>query len=200
MVLKFIEMKLREIQYLLLLLLFLQSCGSNSVNDNKADCPLREPYEYFDQLSQNEIHFADLDYRLNDAKGKNKTDVVNSVTKEFATAQEECLKKLEATFPVGSIKLPFEQIGSKDTLIVKSAYVSGFAFPWSTATSICYYFTIEYDLIKKDLWYAKIPLTFMDSEGDVLCICNVPANPDGKSQFPIKAQPSFIKFIKIFIN
>lgn len=193
-------MKIRGIFYLSTVLLFFQSCFTNSANNNKDNCPLQPIYEYFDQLDQKEIHFSDLDKRLNDAKGQNKTDVVNSVTKEFDDAQKNCLQKLDARFPSGSIKLPFEQLGSKDTLVVKSAYVSGFAFPWNTATSICYYFTIEYELLKKDVWYPKIPLTFTDSEGDILYICNIPANADGKSKFMVKAQPTFIKFAKITIN
>jgi hypothetical protein len=180
--------------------LLLESCNSGTTDNNKINCPLQEVNEYFSQLDQNEIHFDDLNYRLNDAKGKNNTEVVNSVTKEFDEAQQKCLKKLDAKFPVGSIKLPFEQTGSKDTLIVKSAYVSGFVFPWNTATSISYYFTIEYDLVKKDIWYAKIPATFIDSEGDILCITNIPVNSSGKVSFAIKGQYTFVKFVKILIN
>jgi len=193
-------MKFREIHYLLFIFLFLQSCGSNSVNDNKTICALQAPFEYFDQIDKTDFHFADLDYRLNQAKGKNKTDEVNKVSKEFETAQNSCMQKLEARFPVGAIKLPFEQTGGRDTLTVTAAYVSGFAFPWNTATSICYYFTMEYNLTKKDIWYATIPLTFLDSEGDILYICHLTADASGKARFLVKTQPSFIKFVKISIN
>ena len=178
----------------------LHSCHSGQVNNSQVTCPLKAPFEYFDQIDQSDFHFADLDYRLNDAKGKNLTDKVDAITKEFATVQNACLKKLDEKFPSGAIKIPFEQIGSKDTVTVKSIYISGYSFPWNTATSICYYFTVEYDLANKDFWYPKLPLTFLDEEGDVLLICSIPADKSGKSKLLVKTQPSFMKFTKIIIN
>ncbi len=193
-------MKIKVVFYLPAVILFLQSCTSHSVNDNKIICPLQPIFEYFDQLDKTELHFNDLDYRLNDAKGKSKTEVVNSVTREFADAQNTCLEKLNAKFPSGSVKLPFEQTGLKDTIVFKSVYISGYAFPWTTATSVCYYFTFEYEFIKNDISFVNIHLTFYNSEGDILDICSISAYKSGKTQLLIKTQPSFIKFVKLTIN
>jgi hypothetical protein len=193
-------MKSSSIKYFVFVILFIQSCGSNTTNNNSTTNPMQAVYTYFDEVSKNELHFTDLDKKLLDAKGENKTDEVNAITSEFEKVHEQCIKKMDAKFPVGSIKLPFEQVGSKDTLIVKSIYVSGFSFPWNTALSICYYFTVEYDIRKNDIWYAKVPLTFVDSEGDILNICNVPANTSGKSRFLVKTEDSFRMFSKIVIH
>ena len=193
-------MKLTKIKHLFILILFLQSCGSNSDVKNIRYCPLQAPYDYFDQIDNTSFHFANLDYRLNSAKGKNQTDMVNAVTKEFETTHNECLKKLDEKFPSGSVKIPFEQTGEKDSVTVKSIYISGFGFPWETATTISYYFTVEYEILKKDIWFVPIPLKFVDLDGDIIYICDVPANTSGKSRFAVKTLQDFKIFTKILIN
>lgn len=190
----------KKLQYLIFVLLFLQSCDNNKVNINSSIRPLQAPYEYFDQIDKDEFHFADLDAKLSEAQGKNNSDDIKECNRNFETAHNGCLKKLNEKFPVGSIQIPFEQLGSKDTVKVKSIYVSGFEFPWSTAIAICYKFTVEYELLKSDIWYAKVPLILLDTEGDVLSICHVPATVIGKTQFAVKAQASFRIFSKIIIN
>ena len=192
-------MRLNKVGHLFILFLLIQGCGNKTADNKKVFCPLQAPYEYFDQLSQTEFYFADMDYRLNEAKGKNKTDVVDSVTKEFDRNQKLCIQKLEAKFPTGSITIPFEQARARDSIVIKSAYVSGFEFPWTTATSICYYFTVEYDILRKDIWFLPIPLRFVDSENDIINMCTLSANSSGKSRFSVKAQPSFRIFTKLLI-
>ena len=76
----------------------------------------------------------------------------------------------------------------------------GFTFPWNTATSISYYFTITYKYNKGDLWFKSISLKFLDSEGDVIYIHNIPANIEGFNRIEVKAQIEFRKFTKIVIN
>ena len=178
----------------------MQSCGSNSVNESKTFCPLQAPYDYFDQIDKSDFHFTDLDYRLNDAKGKSETEKVDIVTKEFAEAQNSCIKKLETQFPIGSVKIPFEQLGGKDSVIITSAYISGFSFPWTTATSICYYFTVEYEIRNKEAMYISISLKYLDLEGDIIYMNNLQATSIGKSRFIVKAQPYFKYFTKLLIN
>jgi hypothetical protein len=193
-------MKVRNIYLGLLAIFVIQSCGNKTSSEGKKACPLQAPYEYFDQINNSEFHLSDLESKLSKAKGRNNTDEINKILGEFEVSHKECIKKLDEKFPVGSIKIPFEQTGNKDTVVVKAIYVSAFEFPWNTASSICYSFTIEYDLLKPDIWYAKIPLTFFDSEGDIINICNVEANTSGKTQFPVKAQESFRIFSKITIK
>jgi hypothetical protein len=193
-------MKLTSIYSLFVIVLILGSCSNNVVNSEKSVCPLQAPYEYFDQLSKEEFYFEDLLHKLNTAKGKNSTEEINTFTKEFETTQANCIQKMETKFPEGSIKIPFEQLHGKDTLTVISAYVSGFSFPWNTATSICFYFTLEYEIHQKDLWFIPISLKFIDAEEDIIYMCHLPANSNGKSRFLVKAQFTFRNFTKLIIN
>jgi hypothetical protein len=179
---------------------FIQSCVSNNFNEEKSGLPLQEAYAYFDELSLNEFHFVELEHKLNVAKGENNIEEINACTKEFEVLQANCIKKMDSKFPVGSVKIPFEQVLGKDTLTVKSVYVSGFSFPWNTATTICFYFTVDYELLKKDLWFVPISLKFLDKEDDIINACNLPANSNGNLKFLVRAQFTFRDFKKLIIN
>jgi hypothetical protein len=180
--------------------MFLCSCSNNSNNVKDSDRPLKAAYEYFDQLSEDEFHFVELDHKLNTAKGKNNPDDISKYTKEFEVSQASCIKKMEEKFPEGSVKIPFEQIQGNDTLTVKSVYVSGYSFPWGTATTICFYFTVEYDIHKKDLWFIPISLKFVDAEDDIINFLHLPANSSGKSRCLVRTQFTFRDLKKLVIN
>ncbi len=180
--------------------LFLVCCESNTTVTSNGNKPLQAPYEYFDKLSSEEFHFVELDHELNTARGANNEEEVKALIKEFEETQASCVKKMEEKFPEGSVKIPFEQIGGKDTLTIKSAYVSGYCFPWNTATSICFYFTVDYDIHKKDILYIPIALKFLDVEDDVINMLHVRANSNGKSRFIVRTQFTFRDLKKIIVN
>jgi hypothetical protein len=193
-------MKSSIIIYVVYVIMVIPSCGSESKNKDKLELPLQAAYGYFDQLSQSEFHFEDLDHKLNTAKGKNNIEEIKSCTKEFEVLHTSCINKMEAKFPEGTLRIPFEQMQGKDTLTVKSVYLSGFSFPWNTAITICFYFTVEYELHKTDLWFVPISFKFIDREEDIIYACNLPANSSGKSKFLVNAQFTFREFKKLIIN
>jgi hypothetical protein len=193
-------MKIRNLFYLIGIVLFLYSCKEGSKGKESDIKPLQPVYEYFDQLSNGEFHFAELEHQLNTARGKNNTDDINKYTKEFEDSHNLCIQKMGEKYPSGSVKIPFEQIHGKDTVTVNSVYVSGYSFPWSTSTTICFYFTVEYDVHKKDLVYIPLSLRFLDIDEDIIHFCHIPCNDSGKTQFLVKAQFTFRNFNKIIIN
>lgn len=178
----------------------LQSCGNEVIKENKTNHPLQAAYAYFDELDQSEFRFANLERRLNVARGANNVEESNAIVKEYKTAQTECIKKLETKFPAGTIQIPFEQIAAKDTLTVKSVYLSGFWFPWNTASIISLKFTVEYEVVKKDVWFAKVPVTFYDSENDILGIISAPCNETGKTMILVRANNPFRILSKVVIQ
>lgn len=193
-------MKKNRLLYLLLFGLFLPGCNSNSVNENPKNSPLKATYEYFDEINESDFNFAELQSKLDAARGKNDVEAANAVVKEFKAAHENCLKKLEERYPAGTVQIPFEQIGGKDTVTVKNIYLSGFWFPWNTAFNFSLKFTVEYEVIKKDVWFAKVPLTFYDNEDDILCIINAPCNKEGKTEISVRTNTSFKKLSKVIIH
>ena len=184
----------------LLIAMVLYSCSNNESNKSSETLPLQPVYDYFDQINQTKYMFENLNNKLNASKLKDNSNESNQITKDFGKSQSECIKDLETKFPVGSVQFPFEQNGSKDTVKITSVYLSGFSFPWSTATTICFYFTIEYKYNQGDIMFKSVPLKFFDNEGDVIYIRNIPANKEGKTRITVKAQIEFRKFAKIVIG
>jgi len=122
----------------------LYSCNSDKSVKNSLALPLQPVYEYFDQINITKYKFDKLNDMLNASRLKDKSNESEIIEKDFEQSHSQCIKDLEAKFPVGSVQVPFEQTGSKDTVSITSVYLSGFSFPWSTATSISFYFNIEY--------------------------------------------------------
>jgi hypothetical protein len=184
-----------------IIMVLFSMCSSNVKKIEAVNMPLEAPFEFFDQINEKEFKLADLNYRLNDAIGKNKTELVTQLNQKFAKSHEACIQKLEQKYPAGTVQLPFKQLGKQDKVRVKSAYISGFAFPWSTATSICFYVSIDYEIMNRDMWFTALSLTFIDNENDVIYLCNLPLNLESNTErFIVKAQPNFRAFSNLEIN
>ena len=184
--------------FLIAMVLF--SCSSSESNKNVVSLPLQPVYDYFDQIDQTKYMFVKLNDKLNASRLKDNSNETNQIIKDFEKTQSDCIKDLETKFPVGSVQVPFEQKGSKDTIKITSIYLSGFGFPWNTATNICFYFTIEYKYNQGNLMFKSVPLKFYDDEGDVIFIRNIPAKKEGKMRINVKAQIEFRKFARIVIG
>lgn len=179
---------------------FILTDCSKGIIQKKENCPLLTTYDYFDQLSESKFKFIDLEHRLNKAKGKNQSEDIDKYTKEFENLHQQCIQEMETKFPLGTVKIPFEQKRGTDTLTITNAYVSGYSFPWGTATSICFYFTVEYQMHKKELWYIPIGIQFMDTDGDIINYCTVQANSELKTRFLVRAQSTFRNLSKLIID
>ncbi len=180
--------------------LLLSGCNTVNTDQSPTNSPLEEPYAYFDQLSADEFKLEELEHDYLKAKGKNDKDGENAILKKIEESHAACIQKLEEKFPSGSVKIPFEQTGSKDSISITSVYVSGFTFPWNTARNISYYFTVEYTIHNKEAWNVPITLKYIDKEDDVIYINGFPANSSGKTRFVVRTQPSFRSLTKIIVN
>ncbi len=174
-------------------------CSSNNNDSDIAEGTLKDYYDYWDKMSENELHMSSLAQDYYHAYGTNDQPTIKAALDKFQDAQKKGIELILKKFPSGSIQFPFEQQGVESLVNIKSIYISGYSYPWATAVRTSFYVTFEYELKKKELRYASVRAEFYDTRNDIINACNIALSKTGKTEIYIKPEIEFKKFLKVKI-
>jgi hypothetical protein len=169
-------------------------CSTDEGNSNVTEGTLKEFYDYFDKINNDELHLNILAQEYYKSFGTNNQADINTALSKFQDAQKKGISMVLKKFPVGSIKFPFEQTALKQLTDVKSVYISGYAYPWPTAERLSFYITFEYNLKSSDFIYRTFRVEFYDTSDDIINACNVSIDKSGKTEIYLKPEQEFRKF------
>jgi len=186
----------------LLIIFPLLFCSCSYNNNNEAEITegtLKEYYDYFEKINNEDLHLGQLAQEYYNSFGKNNEEEVKSSLLKFQEAQKKGTELILKKYPSGTIKFPFEQSGVEKIVDVKSAYISGYSYPWATADRHSFYITFEYTLKTTNYRYPTMRVEFYDTQNDIINACNVPLYKSGKSEIYVKPEIEFRKFLKLKI-
>jgi len=184
---------------LIILTLILISCNSINNDSNITEGTLKDYYDFWDKINKDELHMASLAQDYYHAFGTNDQSTIQSALEKFQAAQKKGIELVLQKFPSGSIQFPFEQTGVESLVNIKSIYISGYSYPWTTADRNSFYITFEYELKKNELRYASIRAEFYDTRNDIINACNIELTKSGRTVIYVKPEIEFKKFLKIKI-
>ena len=175
------------------------SCSEASEDSQIAEGTLKDYYNYWDKINNEEIHLKELEQEYYNAFGTNDDAKINAALDKFKEAQKRGISRVMEKYPSGAIKFPFEQNVPVSLVELKSVYISGYSYPWATATRNSFYLTFEYNLKQPDVRFKTIRVEFYDTKDEIINACNIDLNKSGKTVIYIKPELEFKKFLKLKI-
>jgi hypothetical protein len=185
--------------FILFAFFFVMGCSSNNNDSNISEGTLKDYYDYWDKINNEDLHLIAAAQEYYHAFGTNDQATIKAALEKFQAAQKRGIELVLQKFPKGAIQFPFEQSGIDAYVQMKSIYISGYAYPWVTAERNSFYVTFEYDYKKADLRFKSVRAEFYDTRGDIINACNLTLNKSGKTEIYMKPEIEFKKFLKIKI-